>query len=239
VNERWYPAIVIAALFGAMIFALHADLSSPSFPTAQTERTQQTEQKGASAAYQGTDTVFSGITLVDLATLALAVSTFGLWIVTRRSVRIAERTLTELERAYVFPSHKQIIGSNTIPLSIQYRMRNIGRTPAIIKEFRVCFYNNETLPAGEPNYSAGELQKFNWAIAGNDSGDTKIFTSPFTGRQLFCAEIRFLDIFGIGQYSRAASEWQPEGFGDEGETREAGGEPYNSWSQAGAHDTRS
>src|SRR5579864_3865737 len=41
-DNRWYPAMIVAVLFGAMVYALHADLSrplvearSPTAPTAE------------------------------------------------------------------------------------------------------------------------------------------------------------------------------------------------------------
>jgi hypothetical protein len=145
----------------------------------------------------------------------------------KRSADSTERSFTELERAYVFPSHSRIEGSEAIELFVEFRMRNLGRTPAIIKEFRVCFSKSDTLPL-IPDYTDGQSQIFNWAIAGNAEGNTKIFTSPYAGRQFVYDYIRYLDIFGKEQFSRSASEWAPGGF-EEGQTREAGGEPYNTW----------
>ena len=209
-----------------MFYALHADLSQLPAQLQPPSKTIGAMKNEAAADVWLTEALVAA-TILQFVALAYQ----GLWL--RRSVKVSERNFNELERAYVFPSHKEINGSVDNPLSIQYTMRNIGRTPAIIRGFRICFSNSGTLPPA-PDYSRGELQYFNWAIAGGYSGDTKVFRSPYIGRQFFYVEIEFLDIFGNKQFSRAASEWQPEGFGDEGATREAGGEPYNSWSQTRA-----
>jgi hypothetical protein len=133
-HERWYPAIIVAALVAAMFYALHADLSSPSSPSRQAERAQQAQQERPQGNNQNREskTIFSGVTVLDLAELVLAASTVGLWIVTGRSVRIAERSLVDVERALVVVtdvSVSSLIRTNRI---FGYRMTimltNTGRT---------------------------------------------------------------------------------------------------------------
>jgi hypothetical protein len=143
-----------------------------------------------------------------------------------RHATVAERTLTELERAYVFSSHliMMVIGGK---LTVQYRMRNNGRTPAIIKECRVSFVAE--LPTGLC-YDPGESEIFNWAIAATDSGDTKEFVSPIEGTQLILMFVRYFDIFGKEQFSRMGNKWTAKcGSTFEGDITEDGGDPYNSW----------
>jgi len=42
VNGKWYPAIIIAVLLGAIVYALHADLSQPRSPRAPAQEHQKT-----------------------------------------------------------------------------------------------------------------------------------------------------------------------------------------------------
>src|SRR3954469_16453430 len=73
-------------------------------PPSYAQRANQTKTEGASPGNQGTESqpLFVGVTLLDLATLILAGSTVGLWIVTGKSVKIAERALIDVERPYIF-----------------------------------------------------------------------------------------------------------------------------------------
>jgi len=136
--ERWYPAVIVAALIAAMFYALHADLSPPATPPAQAERSYQAGQEGYTRGNQAAEskTIFSGITVLDIATLILAGSTVALWIVTRRNVNIAERALIDVERAFVAVrdlsvntityGDTNVVAAFNIPINII----NSGRTPA-------------------------------------------------------------------------------------------------------------
>jgi hypothetical protein len=169
------------------------------------------------------DPVARATLLLTGVTAILAVSTIGLWITTSRSVKIAERALTELERAYVFPSITDIHGPEAV--SFRIRLRSLGRTPAIIKEVAVKFNGNAPL-IGKPDMEMSGLvvaiQDFDWAI--NDTEWTEFFHSPCAGEQHFFGFVRYFDIFNkehlswFGIYLDAA-----------GKTYRAGGQEYNSW----------
>jgi hypothetical protein len=84
-----------------------------------------------------------GETTTAVFTVILAVSTIGLWLVTGRSVTIARRTLTDLERPYIF-----ILDFNWLPIVNKsgeekpergwvYTVANGGRLPATIRRVSV------------------------------------------------------------------------------------------------------
>jgi hypothetical protein len=37
-DEKWYPAVIVLAILGAMFYALHADLSRPAINAAPSPR---------------------------------------------------------------------------------------------------------------------------------------------------------------------------------------------------------
>jgi hypothetical protein len=136
-DQRWYPAVIVVALVAAMFYALHADLSPPAAPSGHGERPQQAQQERPAAGNQGGEskTIFSGVTLLDLAELVLAGSTVGLWIVTGRSVRVAERSLVDVERALIiaarFDVHQIVRANRAIGYRVTVIFVNSGRTPAL------------------------------------------------------------------------------------------------------------
>jgi hypothetical protein len=68
-GERWYPAVIVAAVLAAMFYALHAHLSPPFEPTAQTTPAHQTARERPTLSDQAAEnkTIFTGITLLDVA----------------------------------------------------------------------------------------------------------------------------------------------------------------------------
>lgn len=105
---------------------------------------------------------FNGI-LVALSGVAVAAFTATLWVVTRRSVYVAElsaktaeRALTELERPLVFVSLKPgIFGSPNLisrnfEVYVSFDFANYGRFPAIIKECRIGISIDATRPSIPP-----------------------------------------------------------------------------------------
>lgn len=166
--------------------------------------------------------------LLVLVTVGLAA--VGVWQGTyiRRSVQVAERNFSELERAYVFPSARDVFGfGNDHPRNLRFRvrMRSLGRTPAIIKEVAIKFTGTTPL-VGTPNKGGTDSQEFDWAI--NDTEYTDFFVSPYEGKQYFFGFIRYLDIFGKEHHSWLGQIFDPD-LGTETCMARAGGEEYNSY----------
>jgi hypothetical protein len=112
-------------------------LSKPTSPPRYTQRDYETKTERANPDNQSAESkpLFVGVTLLDIATLILAGSTVGLWIVTGRSVRIAERALTEVERPYVFVVGVEhpIVELRERGYGVRCAIGNFGRTPAVIE----------------------------------------------------------------------------------------------------------
>jgi hypothetical protein len=84
-------------------------------------------------------------------TIVLAWSTIGLWSETKRSVRVAERAMTVLERAYVFFEDTKREKGPGITGRYAVIFRNHGKTPAIAKSRRIaCDYRDEPPDPTEP-----------------------------------------------------------------------------------------
>jgi len=158
VSDRWLPAAMVIALIGAMFYVLHTDLPQPSAPP-----THQIDNQSGGSGKNNKDnkgkepeTIWQKITRDPVAfttlcltavTGILAASTMGLWIVTARSgkrqsqdmkasIRIAERALIEVERAFVAVRDLSVttimysdnfVAAFNIPINIV----NSGRTPAV------------------------------------------------------------------------------------------------------------
>jgi hypothetical protein len=175
VNDRWLPALIVVALTGSMVYAISADVPSQhSFP----------------------------ITLGDLPTLAVAVATFFLVWVTRGSVRVAERSLTELERPWIIvhgakitwlDSHEiQNHGFATVPASnralndwmITLHLKNVGRMPALIEEIKFKIEDTDTLP-DTPDYSnPGYLRSPRTVAVGEECDTGSVGPAPGRPNQL-------------------------------------------------------
>lgn len=151
--ERWYPAAVVAALIGGIFYALHADLPPRTFSAGDYPYSQNVGQvyRGNEDQRGANETVFSGIRLIDIAELVLAVSTVGLWAVTRRSVIFAERSLVDVERAFItakaFGVHPIVHSNRPIGYRISAVFTNTGRTPALRT---VAHFNIVAFEGGPP-----------------------------------------------------------------------------------------
>jgi hypothetical protein len=112
----------------------------PIAPPRYTERDDKPETKRGSGDNQAGESklLWDGVTLLDIFTLALAGSTFGLWLVTRRSVKLAERALTELERPYLVVDATRpgiaigVMGYSLDSEGTEWTAINYGRTPALL-----------------------------------------------------------------------------------------------------------
>ncbi len=94
--------------------------------------------------YDGWVAIFTGL---------LFASTAGLWFATLRSVRIAERAVTELERPYVFAhietdAIERLFGNavNIARHELGITFQNFGRSPAQLKEVMAIW---QTIPRAE------------------------------------------------------------------------------------------
>jgi hypothetical protein len=112
-------------------------------------------------------------------TVVLGVSTIALWIATKRTAQIAERTLTEVERSWLFIegatiTRRDLPGQPIEPNNwyISFRCRNVGRTPATVEECIVQLRDKEQLPDA-PNYDLkSRLPGPRW-LSSNETFDTQ------------------------------------------------------------------
>jgi hypothetical protein len=160
VAERWYPAFILIVLFGAMIYALHADLSQPTQPPAMSSQQPNSIEEQAEAnrkryeIYEKSTvernlTVYTGwlaITTVALAVVAAVQAGLFLWqlglmregITDAKEAAIASKgtadSLLASNRAFVYV-HRQMYGEIPGPRYwIGPEWGNSGNTPT--KEMR-------------------------------------------------------------------------------------------------------
>jgi hypothetical protein len=226
-RRQWLFIVIMASIIVGISIAER--LSPPATPPSYSESGKKTETKTASKRDQETiwdrfaaDPVALATLAVALATGILAASTLGLWRLTRRSVIVAEQSLTVLERAYVFPS---VVDFDWISSRFQFRirLRSLGRTPAIIKEVAIKFNGNQPL-IGIPDISGAVSQFFDWAI--NDTEFTDFFELEENGEQYFFGFVRYLDIFGKEHHSWLGVHFNPMRTPP---TIRAGDDAYNEW----------
>jgi hypothetical protein len=140
----------------------------------------------------------------------------------------ADSTLRKIERPVVFPAWDDLVTDDEHRIGITFRIRNIGRSPAILKEIVVKFDQNSSLPK-RPDYAGAQHVDFDWGL---EPQTTKmpgtIFYSTTADRQYAYGYIRYVDIFGKRHKSGFGIRIFPErAGGDRGEA--AGGEAYNSY----------
>ena len=89
----------------------------------------------------------------------LGLSTIALWRATGRAAKIAERTLGEIERPWLFiegatVTRRELPGQSLVPNNwfISFRCRNVGRTPAVVEECIIKLCDKAALPQ-TPDYS--------------------------------------------------------------------------------------
>jgi hypothetical protein len=125
----------VACLMGAMLYALHADLSQPSAPArdamhhqaSDTNRNQKNDKGSESESLWQKITnepvAFTTLCLTAV-TGVLAASTVGLWIVTARasarqskdmrdSIAVAERAFVEVDRPWLFLESTKIVWADS------------------------------------------------------------------------------------------------------------------------------
>jgi hypothetical protein len=139
VNFR-VPEIFLGALLAVAIFALGFSVATSFRYPIQNSTAQSAEQprQGAGDA----DNRLANYTLaLDWLNGFLVLSTFLLWLASRRSARIAERALTELEAPFVFVQINapglEVRGGAVTWGNLQWSVVNFGRTPASILEIFV------------------------------------------------------------------------------------------------------
>jgi hypothetical protein len=139
---------------------------------------------------------------VALFTLALTASTIGLWTATRRTAKLAEVALTELERPWLFLEattirRRELPGQSIQPnnWSIRLHWKNVGRAPAIIEEclFRISpksslpsspIYAKESGLSCSATVSAGQVIETNEVGPGPGTDEILVFFGRLTYKEL-------------------------------------------------------
>jgi hypothetical protein len=182
---RWWPLVSLVALVLVAVIGL----SSSRHPQKPQDHTTANNKKYYSAIDDDSTANFAigawasvnhdaieALAAIVSAFFAIVLtgSTIGLWIVTRTaanaakiSADIAKRTLTELERPYIFVDIPKFIPSpiEGRPHNVQYILKNYGRTPAIVRWLKAS-----ALAESQKNPVWGEI--FNGQIVFK-SGDEK------------------------------------------------------------------
>lgn len=166
----WVGVIYWLCFLTLVIWALSHDFREPSpvltdqhYSVPHSEYEQKYDKnKNRESIWKGltNDPVAFATLIVAIATAILAFSTIGLWRVTNRSVDIAERALTEVERPYVFvfnPHWSTSDGPIELlpnPL-VLYTVANYGKTPAIIDDAMMTIVANTSIPRNVEREHAG------------------------------------------------------------------------------------
>jgi hypothetical protein len=97
----------------------------------------------------------------------------------RRAAKVASKALIELERPWLFVESAKILrremsGQENIPNNwyISFKVRNVGRSPAIIKECIIKIEPRDKLPRA-PNYSGARPIATPQSLSPKDAFDTQ------------------------------------------------------------------
>jgi hypothetical protein len=157
-NKANIPEIVFGALLVVAIFSVGTVFESSRMPVASDNSKQSADHRAVPVALENASDKTTDWLLVGL-NLFLVVSTFMLWRATSKSAQIAERTLVDLERPWLFLAgatirRRDLPGQPLTPnfWFIKLHWKNVGRSPALTQE---CIFECKPkvgLPA-EPVYS--------------------------------------------------------------------------------------
>jgi hypothetical protein len=115
-----------------------------------------------------------------------------------RHTNVAERTLTGLERPYVFVSQLGALHTPDLrEVLVRYGARNFGRTPAIVTEMRGAFANLSELNPS-PDYTIGESFTANHVVEAGSLMEVPVnfvFRSVILPNQVFYGKVSYTDIF--------------------------------------------
>lgn len=133
------------------------------------------DQQSYATAYQGSDDNNPWWSYPEawtaIFTCALFVSTVGLWVVTGKSVEIANRALDDLERPWIFVTDSVADGIfNDVPF-IHLKLNNYGRTVGEIRSIK----------AGVRYTAAADFEVGTIPVAGMPSSDVGNVVSPGEG----------------------------------------------------------
>jgi hypothetical protein len=141
----------------------------------------------------------------------------------------SSHTLMSLERAYVFPAWTDVRVSESGKVRIHFRVRNVGRSPAVLKGFWIKFVQDGHSLPRRPNYRSAIFREFDWGIEPNVvNPDAVVIDSPYSGEQYIFGYIRYDDVFQKSRISRFGNRIFPDRIGERRGER-AGGDPYNSY----------
>lgn len=165
-RRLWIAGTAIVLLVLARLVAV-----SPTFQHCMAQ--QPTLAPGQSSNNERTVTLFlvcldkvldaNSNSIVAAFTFVLAISTIALWRATRESVRLAQKTLTDLERPYVYAmptvhTLAEYFRGTVDAATVTFRIKNIGRGPARA-EHCIC---SATLVASEHERPGTQ---FRWEVA--------------------------------------------------------------------------
>src|SRR6266852_171824 len=169
---------------------------------------------------------------------ALVFFTYSLAVVGWFTLRSNERTAEAIERAYVFPGHSDLSDENGY-IRFTFRMTNVGRMPAGIKEVGYRFLDRDKLPKRlrDRDWEWGEVIPYDWiipsaigALSEKDTRkDIKELTSPYAKNHLFVGYIKYQDLFT----KRMRTSWMAmhlyPGKPEKERKERAGGDVWNGW----------
>ena len=160
--------------------------------------------------------------LLVLFSALLFVGSMLLWCTTRRSVKIAERAVTVLERAHVLPDFELL--KDAEPWRVQVKLSNVGRSFAILHGVSARFAERGPLPSVPPENGYDEhpteailrAEKEDWI-------GVEAFDMPRNQEgMIIYGFIQYEDLFGRRWRNRFAYEvWH------RGEPRPVGGADYH------------
>jgi hypothetical protein len=220
---RWFRTheLILGVFLTIAVFAMGFVVASSIHPQ-QEEQQQRTTQSTAQIGNKSSaDERVADYTLaVAWLTGVLAFSTIGLWFVTRRSAKIAERALTELEAPFIIVKIKDP-GIHCGPTrkitfsELKYCFANYGRTPAHILEFSDIITEANVdeglptpidpikepgtpMPYGVISTPDGTAQDFNVLTNNLNFFEGAPYETPreITKKAFFRGFVRYGDIFG-------------------------------------------
>jgi hypothetical protein len=211
----WVGAACLLGLFALLVWALHHDLQQNPVP-------HLAVPPGSDLTLLDKITndpvAFTTLCLVGVTAL-LAISSIGLWIVTRNGILRQKIDMQNLERAYLFLANE--LRDEIVPFNLQalmrreadtrsyvyFRYKNHGKTPAIIEERhdRVSYWDADSKP--DMNFTVGGSIPRGFVVSGGEETHELSIGMPIDaeeiakaeageGQILFWGKVVYRDIFG-------------------------------------------
>ncbi|HVA18326.1 MAG TPA: hypothetical protein VMV59_11510 [Candidatus Dormibacteraeota bacterium] len=171
------PEIILGVFLTVAVFAAGMVFESsrhPPFNNQEQRSAQTADQIGQKSSTD--DRLADYAFALDVLTAFLVIATIGLLRATKRSAKIAERALTDLERPWALITNAGVQGIFSDPPFVEIEKQNIGRAGGIVRGVKAGFH----ISSSEIDVDSIKLTEWDLDEVGNLLAPDKVYTSKIS-----------------------------------------------------------